>query len=88
MGFLPFVATIAAAIVGFIIAIFFFIGISLLVIGITGVIMNKIYKTQTKADHGVAKPLCNVSSIILGIVIFLFPLIYVLIGIIYVLTNR
>jgi len=86
--FLPLLLPLAAVAVGFIIAIFSVIGISLFLIGITGMIMNKIYKTQTKADHGVVKPLYNVSAIILGIMIFLFPLAYVLVGIISAFINR
>ena len=83
IGILPLVV----AMTGFILAIFAFIGISLLLIGITGMIMNKIYKAQTKADRGVAKPLSNVGAIVLGIVIFLFPLGYMVVGMIATLIN-
>ena len=78
---------LVAAMAGFIIAIFCFVGICLLLIGVTGIIMNKIYKTQTKADHCVSRPLYNVCSIVLGIAIFLFPLGYVLAGIISAFAN-
>ena len=78
---------LVAAMAGFIIAIFCFVGICLLLIGVTGIIMNKIYKTQTKADHCVSRPLYNVSSIVLGIAISLFPLGYVLAGIISAFAN-
>lgn len=50
----------------------FLIGFCLLVIGVTGTKMNKIYKKQTKSNCGVSNRLYNVASIILGIGIMLF----------------
>lgn len=56
----------------------FFMGICLLIIGITGVKMNKVYKEQTKSNRGVANPLYNTTSIILGISGILFILSYII----------
>nr|WP_242835235.1 hypothetical protein [Ruminiclostridium papyrosolvens] len=75
---MPFIA----AIIGIIIAFFFFIGVCLIIMGGTGVAMNKIYKKQTKVKYGALNSSCNIISIILGIIILLFPLGCVLFGII------
>ena len=82
--FLPFIA----AIIGFIIVLICFIGICLIIIGGTGVAMNKIYMNQMKTKDSVSKPLFNTSSIILGIIFILFPLGYVLSEIISSLSSR
>ena len=82
--FLPFIA----AIIGFIIVLICFIGICLIIIGGTGVAMNKIYMNQMKTKDSVSKPLFNTSSIILGIIFILFPLGYVLSGIIFSLSSK
>lgn len=82
--FLPFLAAIA----GIIIALLCFIGIGLIIIGGTGIAMNKIYLKQMKTKNSVSKPLFNTSSIILGIIFILFPLGYVLSGIISSLSSK
>lgn len=82
--FLPFIAAIIGIIIGFIC----FIGICILIIGITGIVMNKIYMRQMKTKNIVSKPLLNASSIILGIVFILFPFGYVLYGIICSLSSK
>ena len=87
MGFLIFLPFFAA-IIGFIIGLICFIGICLIIIGGTGVAMNKIYMNQTKTKDSVSKPLFNTSSIILGIIFILFPLGYVLSEIISSLSSR
>jgi hypothetical protein len=56
-------------------------GISLLIIGITGILMDNINRKQTNANHSVAVHMHNVGSIILGVVILLLPLIFLLTGI-------
>ena len=76
--FLPFIL----AILGFMIAMFCFIGICLLVIGITGSIMNRIYIRQTKSERKVSKTLCNAGAVFFGIAFILFPFGYMLYGII------
>ena len=81
---LPFIA----AIIGIIIVVICFIGIGLIIMGGTGIAMNKIYVNQMKTKDGVSKPLFNISSIILGIIFILFPLGYVLSGIIFSLSSR
>lgn len=86
MGFLilPFIA----AIIGIIIALIGLIGTCLIIIGGTGIAMNKIYSKQMKTKNSVLKPLFNTSSIILGIIFILFPLGYVLSGIIFSLSSK
>lgn len=64
---------IIAAIITIIIAIFTFIGMCLLVIGVTGVAMNKIYIKQTQSKKGKFKSIYNVSSIVAGIMLMLLP---------------
>jgi hypothetical protein len=87
MGFLIFLP-LFAAIIGFIIGLICFIGICLIIIGGTGIAMNKIYLKQMETKNSVSKPLFNISSIILGIMFILFPLGYVLSGIIVSLTGN
>lgn len=87
MGFLIFLPFIAA-IIGFIIALICFIGICLIVIGGTGIAMKKIYLNQMNIENSVSKSLFNTSSIILGIIFMLFPLGYVLFGIISSLSSK
>ncbi len=81
MAFL-FLLPFLAAIIGIIIAFMCFIGICLIVMGGTGAAMNKIYLKQTKISNSASKPFFNIVSIILGIIFILFPLGYVLYGII------
>ncbi len=81
MAFL-FLLPFLAAIIGIIIAFMCFIGICLIVMGGTGAAMNKIYFKQTKISNSASKPFFNIVSIILGIIFILFPLGYVLYGII------
>lgn len=87
MGFLIFLPFIAA-IIGIIIALVCFIGTCLIIIGGTGIAMNKIYLKQVKAENSVLKPLFNTSSIILGIIFILFPLGYVLSEVIFSLSSK
>ena len=86
MGFIIFLPVIAAMI-GVIIAIFGFIGICMLVIGGTGIAMNRIHIKQAHAEKSVSKSLHNTGSIILGIVLILLPVGYVLYGIISALLQ-
>ena len=81
---LPFVL----AIIGIIIATICFIGICLIIIGGTGIAMNKIYLKQIKTQNRVTKSLFNTSSIILGIMFMLFPLVYVFAKIIFSLSSK
>jgi len=87
MGFL-FLLPFLAAIIGIIIVFICFIGICLIIIGSTGVAMNKIYLKQMKINESVSKPLFNIISIILGIILLLLPLGYVLYGIIFSLSAN
>jgi tryptophan-rich sensory protein len=87
MGFLIFLP-LFAAIIGIIIALICFIGIGLIIIGGTGVAMNKIYLKQMKTKNSISKPFFNTSSIILGIIFMLFPLGYVLSSIIFSLSSK
>jgi hypothetical protein len=87
MGFLIFLPIIAA-IIGIIIALICFIGIGLIIMGCTGVAMNKIYLKQMKTKNNISKPFFNISSIILGIIFILFPLGYVLSSIIFSLSSK
>jgi uncharacterized membrane protein len=87
MGFLIFLPFIAA-IIGIIIVFICFIGICLIIIGGTGIAMNKIYLKQMKTKDSVSKPLFNISSIVLGIIFILFPLGYALFGIIFSLSSK
>ncbi|MDF2885450.1 MAG: hypothetical protein K0R54_6024 [Clostridiaceae bacterium] len=79
---LPFIA----AIIGIIIFLICFIGTCLIIIGGTGMAMNKIYLKQMKTNNVLLKPQFNISSIILGIIFILFPLGCVLSGVIYSLA--
>ncbi|MDV3427144.1 MAG: hypothetical protein LIR50_08170 [Bacillota bacterium] len=79
---------VIAAIIGIIIAITCFMGICLIIIGGTGIAMNKLYSKQMKTNNNVSKPLFNISSIILGILFILFPLGYVLSDIIISLSGK
>lgn len=86
MGFLIFLPFIVA-IIGFIIAILGFIGICMLIIGGTGIAMNKIYIKQAQAEKSVPKSFHNTSSIIMGVVLILLPVGYVLYGIVSALSK-
>lgn len=66
------------ALIGVIIAVICFIGACLVVIGCTGIAMNKIYLKQMKEKDSSSSSLFNTSSIILGIMFMLFPLGYAL----------
>jgi hypothetical protein len=77
-----------AAIAGFILALLFFIGVCLLVIGATGMGMNKLYYRQTAIKSVATERLHNVSSVFLGIVIMLFPIGFTLYGIISLFTAK
>ncbi|AGF54367.1 hypothetical protein [Clostridium saccharoperbutylacetonicum] len=79
---LPFIA----AIIGIIIFLICFIGTCLIIIGGTGMAMNKIYLKQMKTNNVLLKPQFNISSIILGIIFIIFPLGCVLSGVIYSLA--
>ncbi|WP_238881986.1 hypothetical protein [Clostridium sp. YIM B02551] len=81
-----FILPYLAAIIGIVIAFSCFIGISLIIIGGTGVAMDKIYLKQMDTKNGVSKPLFNTSSIILGFIFILFPIGYVLYKIILSLS--
>lgn len=87
MGFLIFLPFIAA-IIGIIIALICFIGTCLIIIGSTGIAMNKIYLKQVKTKNSIIKPIFNKISIILGIIFILFPLGYVLSSIIFSLSSK
>lgn len=87
MGFLIFLP-IFAAIIGIIIAFIGFIGTCLIIIGGTGIAMNKIYLKQMKTKNNVLNSLSNTGSIILGIIFILFPLGYVLYEIIFSLSSK
>ena len=76
------------AIIGIVIGVICFIGIGLIIIGGTGIAMNKIYLKQMKTQNGVTKSLFNTSSIILGIMFMLFPLGYVLFAVISSLSSK
>lgn len=78
---------IIAAIIGFIIGAAFFIGICLLIIGCTGVGMNKIYSKQMEIENSGVSRFYNITSIILGLLFILFPLGYVLYRIIHSLSS-
>ncbi|SHI17960.1 hypothetical protein SAMN02745823_03073 [Sporobacter termitidis DSM 10068] len=86
MGFLLFLPFVAA-IIGVIIAILGFIGICMVVIGGTGIAMDKIYIKQAQAKNSVPKAFHNTGSIILGAILILLPVGYVLYGIISAVTK-
>jgi ABC-type nickel/cobalt efflux system permease component RcnA len=86
MGFLIFLPFIAA-IIGIIIAFICLIGIGLIIIGCTGAVMDKIYMKQMNVEKSASKSIYNIVSIILGIIILLFPLGVTLYGIISSATT-
>ena len=79
---LLFLLPTVVAILGFIIAMLGFIGICLLIIGGTGIVMSKIYNKQEQSKTNILQSIHNVSSLILGAILILFPVGYVLYGII------
>jgi hypothetical protein len=83
-----FLLPVIAALIGIIIIFAGFIGICLIIIGCTGIAMNKIYLKQMKIVNSESKPLLNMMSIIIGIIFILFPLGYVLSGIISSLSSK
>lgn len=87
MGFLIFFPFIAA-IIGIIIALIFFIGIGMIIIGSTGAAMDKMNLKYMNIERNVSKPLINISSIIIGIIFILLPLAYALFGIISSLSSK
>lgn len=76
--FLPAFLAVIAALIWIVIAFLCFIGICLIVIGITGIAMNKIYLKQMKSEKNVSIIFHNTSSIILGLIFILFPFGYLL----------
>lgn len=81
MGFLIFLPFIMA-IIGVLIAILGFIGLCMVIIGGTGIAMDKIYIKQVQVKNSVSKSIHNTTSIILGAILILLPVGYVLYGII------
>lgn len=77
MGFLIFLPVIMA-IIGIAIAFICFIGICLVIMGVTGIAMNKILLRQIEIKKSAVKPLFNIISIIIGIIFILSPIGYVL----------
>ncbi|MEL4106291.1 hypothetical protein AAFA46_05545 [Oscillospiraceae bacterium WX1] len=73
-----------AAIIGIIIAILGFLGVCLLVIGGTGIAMNRKYAKLTQTKKRALNSVHNAVSIILGSVLVLFPVGYLIYGIISV----
>lgn len=87
MGVLIFLPSFVA-IIGSIIGLICFIGTCLIIIGGTGIAMNKIYFKYMKTKNSVLKPLFNTTSIILGIIFVLLPLGYILSEIIFSLSSK
>ncbi|NRY63695.1 hypothetical protein [Clostridium beijerinckii] len=87
MGFIIFFPFFAA-IIGIIIALICFIGVGLIIIGGTGIGMNKIYLKQIKTKDSALNFSFNIGSIILGSIFILFPLGCVLYGIIFSLASK
>lgn len=85
IGFIP----IILAFIAFFIAILFFIGACLAVIGITGIVMNKMYIKQTHSFKKVSSTPYNVISIVIGLIFMLFPIGYILYSFIssFLLSN-
>lgn len=82
MGFLGFILfPFIAAILGVLIVFLYFICICLLIIGVTGLLMNRICRTRNQTD-GRSKGFFHAASIILSIAIMLLPAGYVLFGIV------
>ena len=76
MGFLiffPFLAAISLAFIGAFIGLLFFISACLIVIGVSGFAMNKIYSVQSLSDKRFISKFYNSFSILLGIIISLIP---------------
>ena len=70
---LPFIL----AIIGVIIGLLFFIAVCLLIMGISGIIMNRIYASQANGGQIAVKGFYNICSVILGIFLIMLPLGYV-----------
>jgi len=87
MGFIIFFPFFAA-IIGIIIALICFIGTGLIIIGGTGIAMNKIYLKQMKTKDSALNFSFNIGSIFLGSIFILFPLGCVLYGIIFSLASK
>ena len=78
---------IFAAIAGLIIAMFVFMGICVMVIGITGILMNKMHRILTQSECAVSNRVYNIGSILLGIFIILLPAGAFLFGLISLSLN-
>ena len=79
---------VIAAIIGIIIALTCFIGICLIIMGGTGIAMNKISLKHIEIEKSASKPAFNAISIVLGIIFILLPLGYALYGIIFSLSSK
>lgn len=76
---------IMMAMTGILIAFLCFIGMCLIIIGCTGIAMNKIHSKQMKIENSVLGAVINKTSLIFGIIFVLFPSGYVLFRIIFIL---
>ena len=83
MFLLSFLAAAIAIVTGFIL----FVGAGMVVIGITGIAMNKIYVKHTKTDKFISNPLFNKSAIVLGLLFLIYPAVSIVYGIIYSLCS-
>lgn len=81
--FLPFMAAIIGIVIGFLC----FIGFGLLVIGCTGIMMNRMYSKLAITQNSSSNHFFHNGSIVLGLMFILFPLGYVLYGIISALIK-
>lgn len=78
IGIILFMLPVFVAMFAFFISMFFFIGTCLLIIGITGISMNRIYAKQMKTQKKVSGTFYNSASLIAGSLLILFPLGYAL----------
>ena len=85
VAFFLFLVPYIVTVLGFFFGFLFFIATCMITMGVSGIIMNKIYVRQMQSLNGVIKGFYNTSAIIVGIIIGLIPIgfvLYMIIGIV------
>lgn len=77
----PFLAIMGAALL----ALLYFLAACLLLLGITGIVMNILYKKGTGTTATAAVPLCNAVAIVVGLVLALLPIAFALYNVVAIL---
>ena len=78
MGFLGFIVMFIMAAMVIIAVTMIIIGTNLTTIGITGLLMDNIYKKQMNGKWGKLKKIYNIIAIVVGAILVLIPTIFIL----------